>query len=116
MNNFTYFYNKIHYFYIFSSLKELSNVTNIPISTLSSIKQRSSITALKKKCRELNIYKEIFTDSHTLQNSLDSSILDESNFIGLEDFTKSLLTALIVKYKDNEIELQQKIIKLLPKE
>ncbi len=62
MNNFTYFYDKLLNFYNVNSLKDLSEITNIPISTISSIKQRSSITGLKKKCRELGIYNEIFGD------------------------------------------------------
>lgn len=60
MFNFTYFYDKLLNFYNVNTLKDLSEVTNIPISTMSSIKQRNSITALKKKCRELGIYNEIF--------------------------------------------------------
>ena len=62
MFNFTYFYDKLLNFYNVNTLKDLSEVTNIPISTMSSIKQRNSITALKKKCRELGIYNEIFED------------------------------------------------------
>lgn len=62
MLNFIYFYDKLLSFYNVNTLKDLSEVTNIPISTMSSIKQRNSITALKKKCRELGIYNEIFGD------------------------------------------------------
>mgnify|MGYP000098879698 FL=1 len=47
MFNFTYFYDKLLNFYNVNTLKDLSEVTNIPISTMSSIKQRNSITALK---------------------------------------------------------------------
>lgn len=65
MLNFTYFYDKILSFYNVNTLKDLSEITNIPISTMSSIKQRNSITALKKKCRELGIYNEIFGDLNT---------------------------------------------------
>lgn len=64
MHNFTYFYDKLLNFYGVTSLQGLSNETKIPISTISSIKQRESITALKKKCRELGIYDEIFGDSY----------------------------------------------------
>lgn len=63
MYNFTYFYDKLLNFYGVKNLKGLSEVTGIPISTISSIKQRESITALKKKCRELDIYNEIFGDN-----------------------------------------------------
>lgn len=62
MNNFTYFYDKLLNLYNVTSLKDLSEATNIPISTISSIKQRNSITALKKKCRELGVFNEIFEE------------------------------------------------------
>ncbi len=68
MFNFTYFYDKLLSFYNVNTLKDLSEVTNIPISTMSSIKQRNSITALKKKCRELGIYNEIFGDLNSKIN------------------------------------------------
>ncbi|TLS72948.1 hypothetical protein [Aliarcobacter thereius] len=53
-------------------MQSLSNETGIPVSTISSIKQRESITALKKKCRELGIYNEIFGD-------LNSTIINQGN-------------------------------------
>jgi len=62
--NFEYYFERVLSFYNVSTLKDLSDITNIPISTMSSIKQRNSITALKKKCRELGIYSEIFEDNH----------------------------------------------------
>ncbi|WP_152057611.1 hypothetical protein [Aliarcobacter butzleri] len=68
MLNFTYFYDKLLSFYNVNTLKDLSEITNIPISTMSSIKQRNSITALKKKCRELGIYDEIFGDLNSKIN------------------------------------------------
>ncbi|WP_323585413.1 hypothetical protein [Aliarcobacter butzleri] len=60
--NFESLFDKLLNFYGVKNLKGLSEVTGIPISTISSIKQRESITALKKKCRELGIYNEIFGD------------------------------------------------------
>ena len=58
--NFEYYFDKIFNFYNVSSIKELSEVINTGASTISNWKQRNSITALKKKCRELGIYNEIF--------------------------------------------------------
>ena len=57
---FDFFYEKLLKFYNTYSLKGLSEATGIPITTISSIKQRKSISALKKKCMELNIFNEIF--------------------------------------------------------
>jgi hypothetical protein len=83
MLNFIYFYDKLLSFYNVNTLKDLSEVTNIPISTMSSIKQRNSITALKKKCRELGIYDEIFGDlnSNTTINQGNNSRAAGKNYI-----------------------------------
>ena len=83
MLNFIYFYDKLLSFYNVNTLKDLSEVTNIPISTMSSIKQRNSITALKKKCRELGIYNEIFGDlnSNTTINQGNNSRAAGKNYI-----------------------------------
>ena len=83
MLNFIYFYDKLLGFYNVNTLKDLSEVTNIPISTMSSIKQRNSITALKKKCRELGIYNEIFGDlnSNTTINQGNNSRAAGKNYI-----------------------------------
>lgn len=81
MHNFTYFYDKLLNFYGVTSLQGLSNETKIPISTISSIKQRNSISALKKKCRELGIYNEIFGDSYIsfTQNGANSTQIKTQN-------------------------------------
>ena len=78
MLNFIYFYDKLLSFYNVNTLKDLSEVTNIPISTMSSIKQRNSITALKKKCRELGIYNEIFGDLNTNINHFQNSNINKA--------------------------------------
>lgn len=55
---------KLLNFYNLSSLKELAIKLNIEQSSLSSWKCRNSVNAIKKKCRELGIYNEIFEDNH----------------------------------------------------
>jgi hypothetical protein len=61
--NFEYYFDKILNFYNVSTIKELGLSIDTGASTISNWKQRNSITALKKKCRELGIYNEIFGDS-----------------------------------------------------
>ena len=104
MNDFTYFYDKILSFYNVSTLKDLSDITNIPISTMSSIKQRNSITALKKKCRELGIYNEIFGDlnSNTIINitSEVNQAAKEKNEIDIDETTLLLFKEAYRKAKD----------------
>ena len=43
-----------------STIRELSEKINMSESTVSKWRQRESINAIKKKCRELGIYTEIF--------------------------------------------------------
>ncbi|MFA5427103.1 MAG: hypothetical protein WC279_02715 [Sulfurimonas sp.] len=58
-------------FYNVFNNNELSEKINVPAGTISKWKQRNSVNAIKKKCRELGIYNEIFGDINTnnFQNS-----------------------------------------------
>lgn len=76
--NFEYYFDKIFNFYNVSSIKELSEVINTGASTISNWKQRNSITALKKKCRELGIYNEIFGDLNTNINHFQNSNINKA--------------------------------------
>lgn len=132
MLNFIYFYDKLLSFYNVNTLKDLSEITNIPISTMSSIKQRNSITALKKKCRELGIYNEIFGDlnsninnfhntnfsgnSSGIDNSNNKNINSNNDNLDCDDFTKSLFKQLCNVYKDKKTELQTKLFELIQNE
>lgn len=62
-------------FYKVSSVVELSKQINTSQKTISNWKIRNSISAVKKKCRELGIYNEIFGD-------LNSNINNKSQHIG----------------------------------
>jgi hypothetical protein len=58
--SFEYYFDKVLNFYNVSTIKELAEAINTGASTISNWKQRNSVTALKKKCRELGIYNKIF--------------------------------------------------------
>ena len=64
-------FDKLFDFYKVSSLVELSAKLNISQSALSQWKSRNAINAIKKKCRELDIYNEIFKeyDMNELENN-----------------------------------------------
>lgn len=106
MFDFTYFYDKLLSFYNVNTLKDLSEITNIPISTMSSIKQRNSITALKKKCRELGIYNEIFGDlnSNTIINiaSEVNQAIKEKNEVVIDETTLFLFKEAYQKAKNSD--------------
>ena len=57
----------LNYFNL-TSLQELANKFNIKQSALSSWKSRNSVNAIKKRCRELGIYSEIFGDLNFSSN------------------------------------------------
>lgn len=61
--NFEIYFEKLFNFYNVSTIKELSEKIKIGASTISAWNQRKSITALKKACRELGIYNEIFKEN-----------------------------------------------------
>ena len=117
--NFEYYFDKLLNFYNVHTLKDLRETTNIPISTMSSIKQRNSITALKKKCRELGIYNEIFEDlnnniqlintisgGQNAQNIHGNQIQDSNNkFSNIDDATIGLFIEAYKKAKEkNDIK------------
>jgi len=51
---------KLLSYYNVSSVAELSPLINTSQATISNWKIRNSVSAIKKKCRELGIYKDIF--------------------------------------------------------
>uniref|UniRef100_UPI004047894C hypothetical protein n=1 Tax=Aliarcobacter sp. TaxID=2321116 RepID=UPI004047894C len=60
MSEFDVFFEKLLEYYEVVTINELAKKINTGPSTISNWRQRKSINALKKKCRELGIYKEIF--------------------------------------------------------
>jgi len=46
-----------------SNMRELAEKINVSQKTISNWKIRDSVSAIKKKCRELDIYNEIFGDT-----------------------------------------------------
>ncbi len=105
--NFEYYFDKIFNFYNVSSIKELSEAINTGASTISNWKQRNSITALKKKCRELGIYNEIF--KNTNKEDLKIEVLEKSLF---NDNINKTLEIINTMTKDNK-ELEDKFHLLL---
>jgi hypothetical protein len=62
MKNIESIFEKLFDHYQVGTMSSLSIEINVPQTTISKWKQRNSINAIKKKCRELGIYKEIFED------------------------------------------------------
>lgn len=59
-----------------STIRELSEKINMSESTVSKWRQRESINAVKKRCRELGIYNEIFGD---LNSNINNQIIRDNH-------------------------------------
>ena len=70
-------------FYTVFTMKELSEKIGISQQAISKWKNNNSIVAIKKKCRELGIYNEIFGDlnSNTTINQGNNSRAAGKNYI-----------------------------------
>ncbi|MDN5107565.1 helix-turn-helix domain-containing protein [Aliarcobacter butzleri] len=62
MENVENILERLYSFYKVAGASELSEKINTTQQTISNWKKRNSISAIKKKCRELGIYREIFKD------------------------------------------------------
>ena len=56
-------FERLFNYYKVSTIRDLAEKLNMSESTVSKWRQRDSLNAIKKKCRELEIYSEIFGDS-----------------------------------------------------
>jgi len=61
-------FERLFNYFEVNTIVELSSKLNTSQSTISKWKQRSSSTGLKKKCRELGIYEDIFNFNTTQNN------------------------------------------------
>lgn len=89
-----------------STIRELSEKINMSESTVSKWRQRESVNAIKKKCRELGIYNEIFGDlnSNTIINiaSEVNQAAKEKNEIDIDETTLLLFKEAYQKAKDSD--------------
>ena len=127
---------RLFLFYKVASVAELSKQINTSQKTISNWKIRNSISALKKRCRELGIYNEIFGDSfntftqtgvnstqiitHTIsgENILNSSSLNKDTNIDSEllPLIEALSSVAIALDKKAQLKIElTKLISDLPK-
>ena len=106
-------FDKLFDFYKVSSLVELSTKLNISQPALSQWKSRNAINAVKKKCRELDIYNEIFKeyDMNELENNYkelndtenENLIKDMAPYLEMEKLLYNKRNALKNLKIDNDI-------------
>ena len=90
------------YYNVFS-MHELSSKIGISQPAISKWKNNNSIVAIKKKCRELDIYNEIFGDLNSTINisSELNQALKDTNKIDIDETTLFLFKEAYQKAKDN---------------
>ena len=90
-------------YYKVYQIQDLALKMNVSQPTISKWKSRNSINAIKKICRELGIYKEIFEDSKKQENINDSLINTEINDNDLSKYFTALQSVAIATNKEDEL-------------
>lgn len=118
-----FFINKMMKYYDVHTIIELSKILGIGQPAISKWKINNSINTIKKKCRELDIYDEIFGDSSSVsivqgsggraagRNYKEGEKTSESQQSQLDELTMSLVKKLVEKI--GEDELQFKLMELI---
>ena len=69
---------KLYSFFDVKNNLDLANKLETTAQTISNWKSRNSVNAIKKKCRELSIYNEIFGDLNTNINHFQNSNINKA--------------------------------------
>ena len=95
----------LNYYNVFT-YSDLGIKINVSQANISSWKQRNSVNAIKKKCKELGIYNEIFGDlnSNTIINiaSEVNQAAKEINEVNIDETTLLLFKEAYQKAKDSD--------------
>lgn len=119
MNEVEFYIDKIAKYYDVIEQSQVANKLDVSSQSLSNIKSRNSLSALKKYCLKAGIYEDIFGDSSITISQGTGSRASAKNYfeninspknIEFEDLTMSLIKSLIEKF--GEEELQYKLMEL----
>lgn len=103
--------NKLLKFYDLDTISELSGILKVSQPTISKWKARNTVIPLKKKCKELGIYDEIFGDLNKQQinkneikinDTLLEQVKDKASKFGLDlnSYIEHLIVQDLKKQKD----------------
>ena len=70
--------DKLFDYFNVCSIQDLSQKMNVSQPTISKWKNRNAISAVKKRCRELGIYNEIFGDLNSNINNFQNSNINKA--------------------------------------
>ena len=125
-------FEKLYLYYDAVDNKQLADKMGIQPHNLTNWKQRNSINAIKKKCRELGIYQDIFGDINTTftqhgdqsqqiqtQNNSGDSInnINNPNTLNIDDDILKLIEALnsVASALNKKEELKEELTNLISK-
>lgn len=98
---------KLYSFFDVKNNLDLANKLETTAQTISNWKSRNSVNAIKKKCRELGIYNEIFGDLNTNINNFQNS----TNVVA-QDFSNNS-NAQHTQNIGNKSNIDENILKLI---
>ena len=132
MNEIELIFDKLYSYFNVATITELAQKLDMSQPAVTNWIRRNSISAIKKRCRELGIYNEIFGDlsketnnfhntnfsgnSSGVDNSNNKNINSNNDDLDCDDFTKSLFKQLCNVYKDKKTLLQTKLFELIQNE
>jgi len=97
------FIQKMMDFYNVFTINELAAEIGISQQAISKWKKNNALTAMKKKCRELGIYNEIFGDINTNINNLQNSEFNSS--IGVNNGNSTNMNSKVNNIDENILKL-----------
>ena len=98
MNEIEFYIEKLLNYFNVTTISDLAEVMEIKQSSISSWKIRNSISAIRKKCRELGIHKEIFGELNDFSNS-NYNLNNHSSLI--DNSTNKYISTQITNIPDN---------------
>lgn len=116
MNDASFYIDKMLNHYGIFTISELAETINVQQPVISGWRGRNSITPIKKKCRELGIYNEIFGDAgFNVQIKKEPTIkpINQTDNSDIEKYFKALKS--VAEATNKEAELIQDIKNLMQK-
>lgn len=100
MENFNFYFRKLLDYFGCDTIAQLAQKLNVSHSVVSSWKQRQSVSALIKKCEELNIYDNIF----------GITPFEHANTVAVQTGTEDELNGILLRFAiQKKLEMSSKI-------
>jgi len=92
-------FDKLFTYFDVSTMRELADKMEVSYSSITKWKNRNAINAIKKRCRELKIFDEIFGQQFELINTVNVQNINRTLFI----FRLRILVYLYMMFKESNI-------------